>query len=98
MPCSRTHHTFSEYLHRVKIKYSIREYVCIVLIKDSFKISKTSMIRKEYNQVPHLTQDTTWESNRTTINITNKSQDVSPYSAGDYKAINRRVQSIGIKL
>ena len=31
-------------------------------------------IRKRYNQVPHLTQDTTWESNKNTINITNKSQ------------------------
>ena len=24
---------------------------------------------KRYNQVPHLTQDTTWESNKNTINI-----------------------------
>ena len=28
--------------------------------------------------MPHLTQDTTLESNRNTINITNKSQEVSP--------------------
>ena len=41
--------------------------------------------------VPHLTQDTTWESNKNTINITNKSQKVSPLTAGDHKAaINRR--------
>ena len=27
-----------------------------------FKVSKMAKIRKRYNQVPHLTQDTTWES------------------------------------
>ena len=42
-------------------------------------------------QVPHLTQDTTWESNKNTMNITNKCQGVSPFPAGDYKAaMNRR--------
>ena len=46
-------------------------------------------IRNRYNQAPHLTQDTTWESNKTTINITNKSQEVSPFPAGD-QAMNRR--------
>ena len=48
-------------------------------------------IRNQYNQVPHLTKDTTRESNKTTINITNKSQEVSPFPAGDHKAaMNRR--------
>ena len=43
------------------------------------------------NQVPHLTQDTTWESDKTHLNITNKSQEVSPFPAGDHKAaMNRR--------
>ena len=32
-----------------------------------------------------------WESNKTTINITNKSQKVSPFTSGDHKAaMNRR--------
>ena len=48
-------------------------------------------IRKQYNQLPHLNQDTTWESNKNTINVTNKSQEVSPYPAIDQKsAMNRR--------
>ena len=34
-------------------------------------------IRKRYNQVPHLDQDTTWESNKNTLNITKKSQEVT---------------------
>ena len=42
-----------------------------VIIHD--KVRKTGKIRKRYNQVPHLTQDTTWESNKkNTINITIK--------------------------
>ena len=43
------------------------------------------------NQVPHLTQDTTRESNKNTTNITNKSLEVNPFPAGDHKAaVNRR--------
>ena len=34
-------------------------------------------IRKRHNQVPHLTQDTTWESDKTQLNITNESQHVT---------------------
>ena len=57
----------------------------------SVKVRKTTKIRKRYNQVPHLTQDTIWESNKNTINITNKSQEFSPLPAGNHKAaINRR--------
>ena len=52
---------------------------------------KGGNIRKRYNQVPNLTQDTTWESNKNTIYVTNKSQEVSLFPAGDHKAaMNRR--------
>ena len=55
------------------------------------KVRKEVKIRKQYNQVPHLTQDTTWESNKNTISITNKSLEFSPFPAGDHKsAMNRR--------
>ena len=48
-------------------------------------------IRKRYNQAPHLTQDTTLESNTNTINITNNTKEVSPFPAGDHMAaMNRR--------
>ena len=49
-------------------------------------IRKTSKVRKRFNQVPHLTQVTTWESNKNTVNITNKSQEVSPFPESDHKA------------
>ena len=51
-------------------------------------------IRKQYNQVPHLTQDTTWKSNKNTINLTNKSWEVSPFPAGDHKAAMNRRESM----
>ena len=54
----------------------------------------TAKIRKRYNKIPHLTQDTTWESNKNTINITNKSQEVSPIRVGDYKAAMHRRESM----
>ena len=41
------------------------------------KVRKTTRIRNRCNQVPHLSQDTKWESNKITINIANKSQEVS---------------------
>ena len=50
------------------------------------KVRKTAKTRKWYNQVPHLTQDTTWESDKNEINITSKSQEVSLFPAGDHKA------------
>ena len=44
-----------------------------------------------YNQVPHLTQDTTWESHRNTRkHHIQESQEVSPFPAGDHKAAMNR--------
>ena len=37
---------------------------------------------------------TTWESNKNTINITNKSYDVSPFPAGDHKAAMNRHETM----
>ena len=51
---------------------------------------KTARTRNRYNQVPHLSLDTKWERNKITINITNKSQEVSHFPLGDHKeAMNR---------
>ena len=55
-----------------------------------FKVSKVAKIKNRYNQVPHLTQDTTLESNNIRINIINKSKEVSPFPSGDHKSMNRR--------
>ena len=50
-----------------------------IFCQQPVKVSKGANVRNQYNQVPHLTQDTTWESNKNTINITNKSLEVTPF-------------------
>ena len=58
-----------------------------------FKVSKGAKIRSRYNQVPHPTQDTNGKVTNSQLDTTNKSQEVSPFPAGDHKAhINRRTQ------
>ena len=49
-------------------------------------------IRNQYNQVPHLTQDTTWEKDK--ITIRHRNQEVSSFSAGDHKAAMTRRESM----
>ena len=52
--------------------------------KDLKKVSKEVNIRNQYNQAPHLTQDTTQESDKNTVkHHTQQSQEVSPFPAGE---------------
>ena len=58
------------------------------------KLRKNAKIRNWYNQVPHLTQDITWESDKNTRkHLTQESQEVSPFPAGDHKAATNRQDS-----
>ena len=43
--------------------------------KEFYKVRKAAKIKYRYNQVPHLTQDTTWESDKIQLNITNESRE-----------------------
>ena len=48
---------------------------------------KAAKMRNRYNEFSHLTQDTTWASDKKTqLNITNEKQEVSRFPAGDHKA------------
>ena len=52
-----------------------------LLILDKYnKVGKKAKIRNRYNQVPHLTQDTVRESDKTQENITYKRAKRSPFS------------------
>ena len=54
-------------------------------VKFIVKVSKKAEIRNRYNQVPHLNQDNTWESDKnTTKHHIKESQEVSPFLAGDF--------------
>ena len=58
------------------------------------KVRKVAKIRNRYNQVPHVTQDTTWESDKTQLKITNKSQEVSLLPVSNQKAAMNRRESM----
>ena len=50
------------------------------------KVSRKAKIRNQYNQVPYLTQDITWESDKNIRELhIQASQEVSPFPAGDHK-------------
>ena len=62
-------------------------------VKALIKVNKGAKIRNRYDQVPHLTQDTHAKVKNSQLDTTNKSQEASPFPAGDHKVhINRRAQ------
>ena len=48
------------------------------------KVSKGAKIRNGYNQLPHPTKDTIGKVANLQLDTTNKSQEVSPFPAGDH--------------
>ena len=57
----------------------------------SGKVRKRAKIRNRYNQAPHMNKDTNGKVTTSQLDITNESQEVSPFPAGDHKAsANRR--------
>ena len=54
------------------------------------KVGKRVKIRNRNNQVPHLIQDTNGKVTTSQLNITNESQEISPFPAGDHKASTNR--------
>ena len=73
---------------------SCRIQQCFQISNMTLKVRKAAKIRNRYNQVPHLTPVTTWESDKNTIRHQNKSQEVSPFPAGDHKAAMNRRESM----
>ena len=66
----------------------------MILVQGSlFKVRKRARITNRYNEAPHLTQDTNVKVTTSQLDITNESQEVSPFLAGDLKAlVNRRTR------
>ena len=54
------------------------------------KVRKRTKHRSRYNQAPHLSQDTNGKVTTSQLDITNESQKVSPFQAGDHKASTNR--------
>ena len=76
--------------HQQEIILNIKK--CSLFLMKNSKISNKAKTRNQYNQVPHLTQDTTWKSDKNTRkHHIQESQEVSPFPAGDHKAeMNRQ--------
>ena len=56
-----------------------------------FKVRKNAKIRNQFSQVPYLTQDTVWESDKnTTTRHIQESQENSPFPAGDHNTARHR--------
>ena len=68
---------------------SSKIFICLIVLQSK----KRANIRNLYNQAPHLTQDTNGKVTTSQLDITNESQEASPFSAGDHKAsINRHAR------
>ena len=63
---------------------------CTILHVLIIKVRKRVKIRNRYNQAPHLTQDTNWKVTTSQLDITNDSQEVSPFPAAVHKASTNR--------
>ena len=59
------------------------------------KVRKKAEIMNQYNQVPHLTQDAIWESDKNTRkHQIQRTQEGSPFPASDHKAARNRQDSM----
>ena len=72
------------------VKTSLIPIIKFDLWSQAIKVRKRATIRNRYNQAPHQTQDTNEKMTTSQLDITNESQEVSPFPAGDHKAsVNR---------
>ena len=58
------------------------------------KEREVARIRNQYNQVPHLNQDTIWDSDKNTIKHHKQEPRGSPFPAGDHKAAMNKRESM----
>ena len=67
----------------VQVCQMTKHDLCILL-----KVSKGEKVRYQYNQVPHLTQDTNGKVTNLQLDTTNESQEVSLFPAGTTRKCN----------
>ena len=63
----------------------VAPYKCLKYCYMYIKVRNRTKIRNRYNQEPHLTQDIYVKVTHSLLDITNESQEVSPFPAGDHK-------------
>ena len=62
-------------------KSSNRPHYCVIAFPQNNKSKDMTKIRNRYNQAPYLTQDTNGKVTTSQLDITNESQEVSPFPA-----------------
>ena len=92
--CWKSHATATLNYDNTVLSCSARPKFYITKVKLSFKVRKKAKIRNCYNQVPHLAQDTIWESDKNTRKYhIQESQEVSPLPADDHKAVRDEIHT-----
>ena len=74
------------YLYARFLYKLFRSYFVLYVLQRTNKVRKRANIRNRYNQAPHLTQYTNGKVTTSQLDITNESQEVSPFLGGDLKA------------
>ena len=65
------------------------------ILSDAFHGKRKAKIRNQYNQIPHLTQDTIWESDNNTRKYhIQMGQEVSCFPAGYHRVARNRQDSM----
>ena len=84
------------YQHLTSIKEEADKRALVLLRREiplkvvCIKVRKRAKIENQYKQAPHLSQDKNAKLKTTQLDITNESQEVSPFPAGGHNAsINR---------
>ena len=67
----------------VGIAHNFPAFYNYQLLWPFLKVGQNAKIRNRYNQVPYLTHDTNGKVTNSQLDITNESQEVSPFPAGD---------------
>ena len=91
--CSMNDRALNKYLKYSKdamLPIYCKLYNLILNIGIMPEVRKRSKIRNRYNQASHLTQYSNGKVTTPQLDITNESQEVSPFPAGDHKASTNR--------
>ena len=78
----------NEMITRLRISISTESHEIIFI--NVVIMRKRTKIRNRYNQTSHLVQDTNGKVTTSQLDITNESQEISPFPAGDQKALSNR--------
>ena len=86
-------HALPHYAQYMKVAHWFKGRYYFVVQKAGIKpikVRKRAKIRNRYNQAPHPTQDTNGKVTTSVQDITNESQEVSLFPAGDHTASTNR--------